>query len=187
MDPLFKYDENTRCIGVWYKTWNSDVPLKQLCSVSIWGRFNISSQNIFPEICLTQNHIRNLLFGFFHNFCLNCSTSNLNLFSIWLSHGSEFKSLVILLKFCLCLCHFIIVRTLHLNFSKFWQIIWNCISVIWVDKKTILCYVSCISDCKYVIIHKILAWAGGDSTPSPSLDNCHHPLQGNVTYTAEQQ
>ena len=90
----------------------------------------------------SQFSIHNMLFGIFRISIWQCSTSYLTLFSIWLSHGSEFKSLVILLKFCLCLCHFIIVRTLHLNFSKFWQIIWNCISVIWVDKKNyiVLCF-----------------------------------------------
>ena len=108
----------------------------------------------------SQFSIHNMLFGIFRISIWQCSTSYLTLFSIWLSHGSEFKSdisLMSFLKFDLCLCHFIRARTLQLTFSNFWQIIWNCISEwFWLVEINILCFL-CISDCKYVMIYKILA------------------------------
>ena len=69
---------------------------------------------------IVHNFIFTICFlAFFTISIWHCSTSYLTLFSIWLSHGSEFKSLMNFLRFSLWFCHFIIARRLQLPFSKF--------------------------------------------------------------------
>ena len=102
------------------------------------------SQNCISH-CLCFS-IHNWLFGILQNFyftSLNFLFEFVqNLIESWLSKSDI--SLMTILEFGLCLCHFIITLFDLLTFSKFWQIIWNCISeCYWLAEKTLLCYVSC--------------------------------------------
>ena len=134
------------------------------------------SQNCISH-CLCFS-IHNWLFGILQNFyftSLNFLFEFVqNLIESWLSKSDI--SLMTILEFGLCLCHFIITLFDLLTFLSFGKSAETAsLNAIGWQKKLYCVMFLVISDCKYVIIHDLsLSLLGGDSTQSPSLGYSHN-------------